>query len=1475
MNRTLLQRRRGAAFVVTLLLLCLLSLLVLGYFSLVVSDRHVARGEAQQARTSLLLDTALAEVRAKIQTAYDAELPEGAAHWQASVTASPGLLEVRRYDVPYHRGAATGAAAFAPDGPMRAPFAASYDQQPANPRWIPLFSWQQFAPQVPNLTRSGSRVLDANPDFNAAAAFNLNTTRNPFHPGYCYLSGVGGDPAAVRYERVVSSSGGTRTDEWAAANSQERFSMLPGESAEEKPVWVQWVPVLANPALPPGPDNRMVGRYAYWVDVENTKLRLDGASRPLRESEVFGRFLGEADAVLGNGGFFEQREANAARQVRVAAEALVPSWRKPDRGTLDGRTGPGFPAGIASDVLTSWLGWRDGRRPAAADTSLVDWDFFTALRARSAREVALDSIAQQHASGVEHGLRAPFAHPLEFASMLDPKIRIPGETSSASATALLRAVATASATAWGHDDERDPLGRAKLDLLKFQREITGNWSGVSAARIQNSELWRRLRDPGYYRAYFPGAYPSGGIDRSFTAGFNSFAGDGNPLNAANGEAAVLQMLANLGESALGPSTPPLIDRGLGIVGARSMPYVVELATRARSAWWLLPPEIREGPLPVGSEELSHLGHPLQWYATHVVIDLSAALVNPNPFETEPFDGELELDYEWDGAIEGAPPGGSLSAPLHGRYTVAPEPGKDPKRIRIVGDTVYFNLGVVPASALTSREGATALRIKGWRIKHRDVVWHEVPVALPGGGKPREWWAMAQEGENAGSPLDERSLAPYQAEADQFGYRAVGWFTGRAPGMLMPGTLFVEGLGEGASSGASDAQKLDVWWRLTRKTALVERVFSLDPVVGHRTGDKQLQGLFGRGHFYGALGHTWRHIAQKEAYQPPKPGQTLFEEVPVKLQAADYQFRGRVDSSIPARRVNGIFYRSGEVKASYDAWNSVAGRTWEGSYYSHYWLYPTTGQEPVADTPDSPTGLMLVPSFEGPMPEGDFNADRLIDKDVDLGQGLKLANVDVETGLPQPGGDLIKLPDAKKSSRSFFTSAPLGQPMTSVGEIGFCHSGFPNRPIVTGPDEGRTSQQLNCPRLGPPMRMLLDLFTTPAFTDPDTGRLVEEGAWRAGSYTSPSPAHPRRGVWNVNTTVAHDGYMALREGGITAENDLKKEGEPARLPAHVVWLPGAAGHARRDDGAENFRGKELKHVLEKHPGHLLDRHLSPFPTLARPWEMWVGLLGGDFSPSRATGGQLWGLSNAARLYFGPGAFTWCPGRGLGQPTPYYTTPLVDFAPDSPTLGKLIAFGSDARKDDKLENDGLLRGRWAADQNLSALAPGRPFYLPPHHVTRLSLFPLRHFVSDLALDFHYSAEFADLKTPLNPRQSSYPPPLPATGSMDDRLAAISLAEGCGFPGGFHASGIYQQAPLALLTNQASTSANAFTAHLVVQTVRDFGKARPECPKSGPGYCDPDDEVLAERWARVVLACPPSASDAPAPRKFKVVSFEEAGR
>ncbi|MDB6153249.1 MAG: hypothetical protein JWL90_1702 [Chthoniobacteraceae bacterium] len=64
-------------------------------------------------------------------------------------------------------------------------------------------------------------------------------------------------------------------------------------------------------------------------------------------------------------------------------------------------------------------------------------------------------------------------------------------------------------------------------------------------------------------------------------------------------------------------------------------------------------------------------------------------------------------------------------------------------------------------------------------------------------------------------------------------------------------------------------------------------------------------------------------------------------------------------------------------------------------------------------------------------------------------------------------------------------------------------------------------------------------------------------------------------------------------------------------------------------------------------------------------------------------------------------------------------------------------------------------------------------------------MRHFLSDLSVDYQVDGEFHYLKSPLNPRQNSAPPP-------SDYSSALNM-EGGSFPGGCHMTGIFYQAPL----------------------------------------------------------------------------------
>jgi hypothetical protein len=298
------------------------------------------------------------------------------------------------------------------------------------------------------------------------------------------------------------------------------------------------------------------------------------------------------------------------------------------------------------------------------------------------------------------------------------------------------------------------------------------------------------------------------------------------------------------------------------------------------------------------------------------------------------------------------------------------------------------------------------------------------------------------------------------------------------------------------------------------------------------------------------------------------------------------------------------------------------------------------------------------------------------------------------------------------------------------------------------------------------------------------------------------------------------------------------------------MPSATGFARRVEGSEAFRGKSLKDQAEKRPGHELDRLLSPFPSLPRPWDMWLHVVSGDFTDTRALSGSLWGPGNALTQYFGPGSFTWVPGLGGGN----FNSPLLEFSPTFPGLGAALTFGTDGRKNDRRDGENTLRGRFAADQNLPQHHQGQRLYRPLAEATRFSLFPMRHHTSDLALSNQITSEYADLRTALNPRLH----PAAVLGATVGPESAATLItqrnagtfEGTHFPGAAFASGVFYQAPMTLLTGNSGTSANAFTVYVVGQSILDKGAPRTNVKNSGPGHLDTDDLVLASHWLRLTV-------------------------
>jgi hypothetical protein len=1528
------QSHRGATLLLVLGLCAGLAVIAVLFFSFLRQETRHARHQLQAGSASQITELALQEALAKLQEGFAAvDAPPGEV--RASMTAAPGLMEILRYDVPYNRGTETGAAAFAmpqENRPFfRDPFARTYSRKPANPQWIPLYSRRWFAPGTPflGLNTAGEPELP-NPDYNPSALFNLNTPHNPFRPGEYYLSGAATAPAFPRREKNAAGH-------FPVVGEEDAFSFRSSEPSTDRPLYVQWLPVFEDPTKPAGPDNKMIGRYAYWIDVENTKVHLHRASRPWREHPAFA-LVGDADALgNGSGSFFEQSANNPARRLRREVEALLPG---PD-GRIDGSALPPAPSLVGASLRSLWLDWWNGEAPAAADNSLVDWEYFEAGRPRPpawSEDLSFADLLSSRVALGEEGEFAPLQHPEEALSLLDPALAERGEGFTRQMQAAFQRTLANALTTYGYEEERDPLGRPKIDLVKFLRtHRAAAGAGGNPDLFRSSELWTRLRDPNYHRAYDPGLVASGGRAQGFLRSLNRFGGTGNPARDANGEAAALQMLVNMVEYTLPATQPPLIDETRGLVGHRSIPYVAEVVTRARSALWLLPEadlldldKLLERDAE-GNFTYTHNGRDLAYYTSHVLIEVALGFLNPDPFASRAFSGTVTLNYTW----SSLPPGaqvtpGPQTKPLQGLYTAHAEGGKDePKTMQVTGDAVVFSLGVVPAQALWEKTYATALRITGWEIRDASGLWHKVPVRHPGSANaPVPWWAMAQNTRNVGffeSLLDEKgkektsgenTLARYQLDSDLHGFRAVGWFTvpTKKEGQEhLRNHLEMMRWDEGFDPSLQDEplQRLRNFIGSLRWRAVYESVYALDPALGHRTGATDARPEYDttlRGHFYGTTGHVWRHGGThgKAESGEDQGKDNKGEESPEDTEEDDTTtIVGPSTPSSPTSPPPGDFsnlrtapvrgvYRVGDLLTVTTDTAAWAGRRAHGIGYREMtgnlpYLRATTQtgtelQSLVADV--GPGGLLrhfqALQLDRFPLDKRDFKIkddgkwlDELAKKRGDLPEGHKAAKVErdshVETlAVPKLSESKALKTDSDqlhgKALRGIHAGAPRGAMMTSIGEIGFVHSGFPNLPILLTEAHGTNEFLLNSPQNGPPMRMLLDLFTPGAFVHPETGERISRSAWETGVTPSHSPSSPRVGTWNINASPAHESYLVIRQGAHGLEEELKKEFNPASLPARVLWHPAAGGWRRNAFGNEHAFSKKLAEIDRKIPGEPLDRLASPFASRPRGWSAWIAAVGGDFSPSRATGQGAWSPFSPGYNTFAPGMFTWTAGRGVARSEPFYQTALANLGPDDSLHSRLLTFGSDGRKELELhsdgtikkenERDGYLRGRFTADewldfQNLT----GSAHTAPRHFAPRFAVFPLRHRISDLALNYNYGAELRHFATALNPRISAHPPVLKSDGRLDEKFSDYNH-----FPGSHAASGLFLNAPLVLLANQASTSANAFTIHIVAQTIRDDGEARPGVPNSGPGHSDPDDTILAERWTRIVVEKerPTSAGD-----------------
>jgi hypothetical protein len=1381
---------RGIAIVWVLLLGAFLALISITFLAVATQARRATDHEADRQTADEMLAAARAEIIAKLHDGFAdvAETPR-----RASVTAMPGLIEVKRYDAPLHRGDDRSADAFdqRENNPpfFASPFAREYDGQPANPRWIPLFSHRSFAPALRHLNNKANSSTPSNKDYEPHAVFNINTADNPFTPGITWITG-----AAV--SSTLIPRGGPADEPLPA-----------GTHAALRPIHVQWIPILRDPDKPPSRANPMIARYAYWVDLENTKALVDDL-RDFRETDAAPFLLGEPGHHDGGSARFDQDGGNSSRELLTRLESDLPG--KPDANDLpvtrSGAPGPGLAAPALATARDTWL----SPGGPAASCRFVDFSQLEATRTNDASENLTAAPGLLEAAGNASGENLHPFH-LDLARFFDePAPR-----------QLARQISTALTT-YGHEENLDPLGRPRIDLRAFQQ------SAGSHAAIVSSPLFARLTDRNYASVYQPG-----------TAGASL--ADALAPFSANGDSALAQLLLNIAEASKPDSSPPLIDERNGLVGARSMPYVAEISTRARSAYWLLPEADRENPETLlqstaqGVFSYTYKQKRLHHYATHAVVDLCVGLINPNPYETTPFEGEIEFDIVWNNkpaTAETEP--GPYRARISGHFTANPQPGKDANKLEPLGHTVNIRLGVFPVAALHDPKFATTFRLRGWKIRRADgSLWHQVPVRAPGASGSLDFWRMAQPGISAGSPSDEASLAAYQTN----GHRSVGWFCQQTLDALLPNSLDVLDWENANTTRAQDPdleRRVTEWIDRAAKTSVLERLVCLDPTLGHRTGNPAKKGIFGNGDFYGMKGHPWRRSPVIRMQSFVQIDQTI-----PHVQAIDHAdwlvaLNGAETASARIRRPSGDRLVSSSSSFTVPRAAFQLARRLNGEVLTHRLIRPGQTDE---DLSKSLTTAYLLASLEGPAFPHHFDPPKP-PTSFPIDAQTVISQVDVETtrNSPQekPAKDYVKLPDGKRGPRGFFCSAPPKRPFTSVGEIGFVHSGFTLTPILIGPDQGALPTQLNAPQNGPPMRMLLDLLTVPADGRP----------------------------WNVNTTIAHDQYMALREGGGDL-TDMKQGVDPSSAAARAVWLPAAQGFMQRADGSDSFRGKEAKHLAEKNPGQLLDTALSPYPQLRRPWDIWTGVIGGDYSRSGES--RRWCVGNAAFSYFRPGYFTWRPGDGAGD------DPWLDFGSDLPGMGRVLAFGIDGRKDDKNEGKGTLKGRHAADQNLEAIDGSLDFRLPPTLATRFSLLPVRHFPSDLALDFHqenHESEWSRIKTALNPSIGAAHSP----GEAAKDIAKAAEIEGTAPPGGHHASGVFYHAPMALLTNQAGFSANAFTAYIVVETIRDRGRKNPDIERSGPGWCDADDVVLARHWSRQIILRETGSDGRPA---FRTVSHQTIAR
>jgi hypothetical protein len=987
-------------------------------------------------------------------------------------------------------------------------------------------------------------------------------------------------------------------------------------------------------------------------------------------------------------------------------------------------------------------------------------------------------------------------------------------------------------TVYGYEEERDPLGRPKVDLGAFQREAVGG------------EAWQtlmgRLTDKNYSAAYDPGN-AAGHRARSYADGFNKFAGAGND-DPADGQAAVQQMLVNVVEAGRPHAEPPLSLPGFsalyngqatnhGIWPAKSMPYVAEVATRVRSAFYLIPgiesnpPRWSEFIVNVnGTDTLTNVvnyrgsGHDSLWFLSHATVDLAFAFVNPNPFATNFFDGMLTVHYATpytggDATVTATDAPSGIYAPVS-----LPQSAQDAvtfmghSGFRVTGKPAVFqNIGVVSGDELAGNP--SWLKIEGWEIKDKQgQLFHVVPLPYVRGtvgSAARPWWMMAGMGMNVGLAQDPNSFQAYATN----GPVAVGWLTPQTIQQALGTTDFSSSTNMVCSNprmvnGQTDGAVLNQVSFLLNgvlNSCAVERVQCIDPTLGHRTGNPDLRdGIEGNvaGHFYGALGHPWR------CYVPFKAVATRSVTV--------YEPQNAQDAAVSAtvHAPDGIHEKTQNV--NFSAVNYSSSTAWT---YTDVML---------------PTGALpcLTQAFSVTSNTTNWSEDAM--------EGNYLNGIGLGADRERPGLNPVLITNGRLRYPNPLCSAPKGERFVALGELGFVHSGLMQRPIqLFSLPTDANADCVGDPLNGPPPSMLLDMLTPPEMRDSGTGRYLSDGElnWEiAVMSASNSPTNPRHGLWDVNCGIADDDYLALREGdGDAFPVTIGTAHDVSSSTVRVVWGPFGQMFQPITDGS----GGEYSNA--KFGARGLDPWLSPFPRLRRGWESWLSEIGGDFTQDGSAGEGAWGgLPNAVGYHaLGWPMVTWSTGIAGGKSR-------ISFDPNQSARAQLLTLGVDGRQFNGSGANSLM-GLFSADQGLSAMTDAnnpRSFY----QATRFAITPLRQFVSEINEDTSGIQDSLDeMQTALNGTRNSY-----NANSVFSGIAGVNSAYG-----------VFKNMPMALAVNAASTSANAFTCYIVAQKIDDTGARRRNADgtfavNSGPGFIDFDDHVVSECWERVVLVKVPVFDD-----------------